>query len=60
MEISLATTQDVHVRLYDENGQITSLYGPGTVSPVLSPGTYYLSVESYWGLSRYGLSVAKK
>ena len=60
VEVSLATTEGVHVGLYDENQQITSLYGPGTVSPVLSPGTYYLSVESYWGLSKYGLSVAKK
>ena len=61
VEIKLTTAADVRATLYNENRELLDfLYGAGSVSPVLSPGTYYVEVESHWSLSKYGLSIAKK
>ena len=60
VEIKLMTAANTHTTLYNEKESINFLHGTGSVSPVLSPGTYYLEVESHWGLSKYGLSITKK
>ena len=59
VEISLATTGNVHTNLYRENEPLDYLYGAGSISSVLSPGTYYINIEA-WNPSKYELSIIKK
>ena len=50
------------VTLRDADGSYIRGLGSGSTSPVLSKGTYYLQVDSYYysGAKKYGLSIAKK